>query len=92
MKDRPTMIIELGGHTDRRGSADYNLRLSKERAQIAKDYLVKKGISADRIRTKGYGETQLEVSDEEISAMKSRKEREAAHQLNRRTIVKVISE
>lgn len=92
MKDRPTMIIELGGHTDRRGSNDYNLVLSRERAKIAKDYLVRKGIASDRVRTKGYGESQPEISGATISAMKSKKEKEAAHAKNRRTVVTIISE
>ena len=92
MKDRPTMIIELGGHTDRRGSNEYNLVLSRERAKIAKDYLVRKGITSDRIRTKGYGESQPEISGATISSMSSRKEKEAAHAKNRRTVVTIISE
>lgn len=92
MNDRPDMTIELGGHTDRRGDDEYNLVLSRERARVAKEYLVRKGISASRIETKGYGETQPEVSGSEISAMKTRKEKEDAHQQNRRTVVTILSE
>lgn len=92
MKENPTLVIELGGHTDRRGSDEYNLVLSRERAEIAKKYLVSKGIDASRIKTKGYGETQPEISGDVISAMTSGAEKEAAHQQNRRTVVTVISE
>ncbi len=92
MKDHPTMVIELGGHTDRRGSAEYNMALSRQRAEIAKKYLVDHGISASRIQTKGYGETQPEIPGATISAMKTKKEKEAAHQKNRRTVVTVISQ
>ena len=92
MKDHPTMIIELSGHTDRRGSDEYNMALSKRRAEIAKEYLVSKGISASRIKTKGYGETRPAIDGATISAMKTRKEKEAAHQANRRTVIKIISQ
>lgn len=92
MKEHPTMVIELGGHTDRRGSDEYNMILSLQRAEVAKKYLVDHGIEASRIKTKGYGESQPEVSGAEISAMSSRKEKEAAHQQNRRTVVTIISQ
>lgn len=90
MKDHPTMIIELAGHTDTRGDADYNQQLSERRAKIAKDYLVRKGIDKARIQTIGYGETKTEISDKAISQLKGWKAKNAAHQKNRRTIVKVI--
>ena len=92
MKDHPTMIIELGGHTDTRGDASYNKVLSEKRAQVAKDYLVKNGIDASRIQTKGYGETSPEISDAEIKKISGFKAKNSAHQKNRRTIVKVIRE
>lgn len=92
MKENPTIVIELAGHTDRRGSDEYNLLLSKERAEIAKAYLVSKGIDASRIKTVGYGESQPEISGDKISAMESNSEKEAAHQQNRRTVVRIISQ
>ena len=51
----PTMRIEIGGHTDGRGSDDYNQRLSESRAKAVVDYLVEKGIEPRRLRHKGYG-------------------------------------
>lgn len=92
MKDHPSMIIELGGHTDTRGDALYNTWLSEARANVARDYLVNKGIDKSRIQTKGYGETNPEVSDAEIAEMKGWNAKNAGHQKNRRTVVKVIRE
>jgi outer membrane protein OmpA-like peptidoglycan-associated protein len=50
--------VRVEGHTDSRGSAEYNLELSKRRAQAVKEYLVDAGIGADRLVSEGYGETQ----------------------------------
>ena len=61
--------------------------MSEARAEIAKQYLVSRGIDADRIQTFGYGETQPEVEGTEIKNLKDKKEREAAHQRNRRIVV-----
>ncbi len=47
--------IEVGGHTDSIGSAAYNKKLSKSRAEAIRQVLVKRGIDASRIRTAGYG-------------------------------------
>jgi len=58
LKDNPTVEIELAGHTDNVGSDEYNMELSDKRANSVKTYLVSQGISADRLRAKGYGETQ----------------------------------
>ncbi|MBL7941176.1 MAG: OmpA family protein [Flavobacteriales bacterium] len=55
----PSMQIEIRSHTDSQGSADYNLELSKRRAQVVKDYLVLRGIGATRISATGMGETEL---------------------------------
>tara|TARA_B100000674_G_scaffold305098_1_gene253343 strand:- start:500 stop:2692 length:2193 start_codon:yes stop_codon:yes gene_type:complete len=56
MKDNPTLVIELGSHTDFRGSANYNRNLAQRRAQSAVNYLISKGVSKDRMIAKGYGE------------------------------------
>jgi outer membrane protein OmpA-like peptidoglycan-associated protein len=79
------VTVELGSHTDSRGSAAYNARLSQHRADSAVAYLIKKGIAPKRITSKGYGASKLlnkckvgvQCSDEE-------------HQANRRTEVKVV--
>ncbi len=50
--------LKLAGHTDNVGSNDANMRLSKDRAESIKSYLVSKGVNASRIEATGYGETQ----------------------------------
>ena len=49
--------VEVAGHTDSMGPADYNKGLSKARAQAVADYLIAKGISSSRLSVKGYGES-----------------------------------
>jgi len=58
MKLKESVIIEIAGHTDNVGDDHYNLILSQKRAESVKRYLVEKGVSANRIVAKGYGETQ----------------------------------
>tara|TARA_B110000037_G_C17127998_1_gene509346 strand:- start:10843 stop:12822 length:1980 start_codon:yes stop_codon:yes gene_type:complete len=80
------LTIEIGSHTDSRGSDGYNLELSQRRAQSVVNYLVSKGIPPRQLIAKGYGETKILNScfnDIECS--------EEAHQANRRTSFKVIS-
>jgi len=50
--------IEVAGHTDSRGSDEYNMNLSQQRAEAVRAYLISKGIAADRLSAKGYGESQ----------------------------------
>ncbi len=52
----PELAIEIQGHTDNTSSDAFNLKLSQMRATAVKDYLVKKGIAANRLNAKGYGE------------------------------------
>lgn len=52
------MEIQLGAHTDNRASEEYNLRLSRNRANSTLEYLVENGIDRNRLRSKGYGESQ----------------------------------
>jgi len=81
LKENPNLRIEIGGHTDIRGSDEYNMDLSLRRAKAVYDYLVKNcGIDASRLTYKGYGETQL----------LTRETTEEAHQLNRRVEFKII--
>ncbi len=51
----PNVKVEVGGHTDNRGSAAYNRRLSQARAQAVADYLISHGVGRDRFSVKGYG-------------------------------------
>ncbi len=52
-------VLEIQGHTDKRGSAAYNLRLSRARAKSVREYLMGKKISGSRLKAKGYGESKL---------------------------------
>ncbi|MBV6463438.1 MAG: hypothetical protein OKBPIBMD_00870 [Chlorobi bacterium] len=58
MEKRPTMRVQIEGHTDNIGSAQLNMTLSERRAESVKAYLVRKGIKQDRIKTVGYGLTR----------------------------------
>ena len=71
-------------------SNSYNKSLSARRAKSVVDYLIKHGIPKTRLTYKGYGETSTRVSDAQIAAMKTKKEKEAGHQLNRRTEFKLL--
>jgi len=59
LKENPGMKVELGSHTDARGSVRYNMKLSQLRAKAAVDYIVMKGIDKSRIVGTGYGKSQL---------------------------------
>ena len=86
MTKYPAIVIELGSHTDARGSDAYNLILSQKRADGVKAYLVAKGINADNIVAKGYGETQL--VNRCLNGVKCEDEE---HLQNRRTEFKIVS-
>lgn len=58
LNGNPDMIIQLEGHTDFRGNPRQNMKLSQRRVDAVKDYLIDKGISKKRIRTKAFGGTQ----------------------------------
>jgi outer membrane protein OmpA-like peptidoglycan-associated protein len=66
MQEYPSMKIEIGGHTDNKGSASYNRRLSTKRAKAVYDYLINKGINKKRLSYKGYGKSKpIESNDTE---------------------------
>lgn len=58
MVDNPRMIIQISSHTDSKGTASYNLSLSEKRAKSVLRYMIGKGIVAERIKSKGYGESR----------------------------------
>ncbi len=74
--------IELGSHTDERGSDKYNQALAQRRAQSAVNYIISKGISKDRITAKGYGEAKPKFKNAQS---------EEEHQSNRRTTFRITS-
>jgi peptidoglycan-associated lipoprotein len=68
LNDNPNVTIELGSHTDSRGSDADNQVLSQKRAQSVVDYLIEKGIAPARLTAKGYGESAPKVVDEQLIA------------------------
>lgn len=81
MNDVPSLKIELSGHTDSKGSDDYNLKLSQSRAQAVVDYLINAGINKDRLVAAGYGETKpMDTNDTD-----------EGRQNNRRTEFEILS-
>jgi outer membrane protein OmpA-like peptidoglycan-associated protein len=76
LQEKPSMKVEIGGHTDFKGSNEYNKTLSQKRAQAVVNWLVSKGIAKSRLTAKGYGEeVPLATNDDE----------EEGRELNRRT-------
>lgn len=81
LKENPHVSIEIGGHTDDTGKPEFNLKLSYERAQSVANYMIKRGVDALRIQSKGYGITEpVAANDTEEGRAK-----------NRRTEFKIIS-
>lgn len=58
LTDNPSLKVEISGHTDNKGSADYNQKLSESRAKSVVDWLITKGIKENRMTFKGYGMLQ----------------------------------
>jgi outer membrane protein OmpA-like peptidoglycan-associated protein len=56
--DAKNWKLDIAGHTDDKGSDEYNLKLSQNRANAVKDYLVKKGVNAETITAQGFGESK----------------------------------
>jgi outer membrane protein OmpA-like peptidoglycan-associated protein len=80
MNEHKSMVIQLEGHTDIIGDPDKNMKLSQQRVDEVREYLVKKGIKKDRVKTKAFGSTMplsLENTPE-------------ARRLNRRVEVRIL--
>jgi outer membrane protein OmpA-like peptidoglycan-associated protein len=89
MNENPTMVIELGSHTDCRSSYAFNEKPSDRRAKASAEYIKKRISNPERIYGKGYGESQLKVDCPCEGAVKSDCSEEE-HQRNRRTEFKII--
>jgi outer membrane protein OmpA-like peptidoglycan-associated protein/YHS domain-containing protein len=81
LTDVPTLKIEISGHTDNKGSAQYNQTLSESRSKSVVEYLISKGIAKERLEYKGYGLTQPIAPNDS----------DEGRQLNRRTEFKILS-
>jgi OOP family OmpA-OmpF porin len=80
-----TITLEVASYTDSRGPANYNLELSERRVKSTMDYLIGKGLNADRLVPKAYGETNLVNECDDNTPCSS-----AKHRLNRRSEFVVI--
>ncbi|CAN5403274.1 hypothetical protein BH10BAC4_BH10BAC4_00730 [soil metagenome] len=80
LHSNPNMVIQLEGHTDTRGDAKLNLKLSQQRVDAVRDYLLKKGVAKHKVRTKAFGGT-MPISKENT---------EDAHKLNRRVEARIL--
>jgi OmpA-OmpF porin, OOP family len=80
LKDYPKMVIQLEGHTDVKGDPKLNMKLSQDRVDAVKSYLVSKGSSKGRIKTKAFGGT----------SPLSKENTDAAHKMNRRVELRVL--
>ncbi|MDX2001926.1 MAG: OmpA family protein [Chitinophagales bacterium] len=87
MKDNPEIKVQIGSHTDSRGSDEYNAVLSQGRAESVVRYLISKGINPQRLTAKGYGESMLiNKCANDVTCT------EEEHQENRRTTFRILSE
>jgi outer membrane protein OmpA-like peptidoglycan-associated protein len=74
LRDEPKLTVEIGGHTDNVGKADYNMKLSDRRAATVREWLVGHGIAASRLTSRGYGDTQpLVPNDSDENRAKNRR-------------------
>mgnify|MGYP003417457096 FL=1 len=80
LMENPGLRVEIGGHTDNVGNAEYNMTLSQQRADAVKNYLVEKGIAANRLVSKGYGFSNP-IADNDTEQNRAK---------NRRTEIKII--
>jgi OmpA-OmpF porin, OOP family len=80
MRENPTMVIQLEGHTDYVGAAVDNMKLSQRRVESAKSYIASQGIAKSRLKTKAFGGSQP----------LSRDNTPEAHRLNRRVEVRIL--
>ena len=88
MKMKNKMVIEIAGHTDNIGSDEHNLKLSQERANSVRNYLISKGINANRVIAKGYGSAEPVAPNTNPDGSDNPEGR----QRNRRTEVRIITQ
>ncbi len=86
MVENPRIIIQISSHTDSKGTASYNLSLSEKRAKSVLRYMIQKGIKAERIKSKGYGESKPVAPNTKEDGSDNPEGRK----LNRRTEMEVL--
>ncbi|MFN7014482.1 MAG: OmpA family protein, partial [Bacteroidia bacterium] len=80
--ETPQVQIVINSHTDEQGTEEYNLKLSEKRSQSVVNYLIEKGVEANRLQSKGYGESQPLIKNAKT---------EEEHAKNRRTTFQVTN-
>jgi outer membrane protein OmpA-like peptidoglycan-associated protein/tetratricopeptide (TPR) repeat protein len=90
LKANPSLKIEVQGHTDSQGDAQKNMILSEQRAKAVYDFLLKEGITAERINYRGFGSLKPVITDVQIAALTTDAQKAAAHQKNRRTTYTIM--
>lgn len=82
LKERPSIVVQLEGHTDNQGNEKLNLKLSQDRVDNVKKYIVSKGVTKDRVKTKAFGGSQPLVQGNSMEARAK----------NRRVEMRILSE
>lgn len=77
----PQLVVEVAGHTDSDGAAEYNLDLSNRRAAAVRQFFIDRGVAADSLTARGYGESQP-IADNTTAAGKA---------MNRRVVLRILS-
>jgi outer membrane protein OmpA-like peptidoglycan-associated protein len=93
MVKNPNVSVEMSGYADSKGSDEYNKKLSKARAQSVVDYLIKKGVSKERMVAVGYGEIKTAAPQKKTTPAVVAKEvgPNAGRELDRRVELKIIN-
>jgi len=81
LNENPKMVIQLEGHTDYLGDPEKNLKLSQQRVDAVKAYLISKNINKKRVKTKAFGGTNPLSKDDTPEA----------HRMNRRVELRILS-
>ena len=87
LSNNPSIKVEIQGHTDSKGKKSFNKKLSQERAESVRKYLIKKGINPSRITAVGYGENQPIAKNKNPDGS----DNEEGRALNRRIELKILS-
>ncbi len=86
LNDNPTYKVEIASHTDSRGTNEYNQKLSQDRAQAVVSFITARGVDANRLFARGYGETKLKNNCSDGTTCS-----EEEHRVNRRTELTLLN-
>lgn len=84
----PNAIVEIGSHTDNTGSEEYNMKLSQKRSESVVNYLISRGVLAERLVAKGYGMSSPIAQNTNADGS----DNPSGRQLNRRTEIKIVGD